>query len=281
MKIGIIPNLNKRNASAVLNNVIERLNSLNVEYMLPKKSAFDDFVSNKTGEHYDILENCDIIIAIGGDGTIIHTAKKAAVYSKPVLGINSGRTGFIASLEPDELDLLDRLVSGDYDIENRMMLKSVVSSQPDNVHYSLNDVAVSKGAMDFALELTLSNNGNQFMNLRADGLIVSTPTGSTAYAMSAGGPVTDPSIECMIAVPICPISLYSNGYVLSAESKFEITFKAKGNKCAYVTFDGRDGCCLKQGDVITLSKAEDVVTRLIKIKNDSFYDVLKNKISAI
>ncbi len=281
MKIGIVPNLSKNNASQVLQKVIDKLSKLNVEYEVPKYNLFDAFVSNETKEVDDFFKSNDVIVAIGGDGTIIHTAKIAAVYSKPVLGINSGRIGYMAALEPDELDLLEKLVSGEYDIENRMMLKSVVSSDPDKFYYSLNDVVVSKGSVDYALDFVLSNRDKQFMNLRADGLIVSTPTGSTAYAMSAGGPVTDPSLECMIAVPICPISLYSKGFVLSADSVMKISFNAMNERNAYVTFDGRNGICLSNNDTVTISRAEDVVTRLIKIKNDSFYDVLKNKISAI
>lgn len=281
MKIGIIANLNKDNASVVLNKVIDKLNALNVEVLLPQNCSFDDIVSNKTGTYLNVIENSDVIIAIGGDGTIIHTAKLAAIYSKAVLGINSGRTGYMAGIESDELDLLNKLIDGDYSIENRMMLSSVVSSNPDKIYYSLNDVVISKGSMDYAPDFSLFNSAKHFMNLRADGIIVSTPTGSTAYAMSAGGPVTDPSIECMIVVPICPISLYSKGFVLSAESKIDIKFKTRGNQNVFVTFDGRDGCTLTSDDTLTLSKADDVVTRLIKIKNDSFYDVLKNKISVI
>ena len=209
------------------------------------------------------------------------TAKKAAVYSKAVLGINSGRIGYMAGIEPDELDLLDRLVSGDYRIENRMMLKAVVSSVPDQVFYSLNDIVVSKGSADYAVDYSLYKGDKEFMSFRADGIIVSTPTGSTAYAMSAGGPVTDPAIECVIVVPICPISLYSKGFVLSAESKIEIKFTPRGNSSVYVTFDGQDSFCLNKNDSVSLSKADDVVIKLVKIKNDSFYDVLKNKISVI
>jgi len=281
LKIGIIPNLDKENAADVLKKVVAKLDSLNVEYILPETNTFEDFVLNETGEYFEIIKQSDVVIAIGGDGTIIHTAKKAAIYSKAVLGINSGRIGYIAGIESNELDLLEQLVLGNYSIENRMMLKSVVSSAPDKVFYSLNDMVISKSATDYALDFSLFKSGKDFMNFRADGIIVSTPTGSTAYAMSAGGPVTDPAIECVIVVPICPISLYSKGFVLSADSKIEIKFKPRSNSNAYVTFDGQDGYCLSQNDVVTLSKAEDVVIRLVKIKNDSFYDVLKNKISVI
>ena len=162
-----------------------------------------------------------------------------------------------------------------------MMIKSTVSSAPDKCFYSLNDIVISRCATDYALDFSLFKGDRSFMNFRADGIIVATPTGSTAYAMSAGGPVTDPAIECFIVVPICPISLFSKGFVLSADSKIDIKYKPRGDNNAYVTFDGRDSCCLKPEDVMTFSKADDVVIKLIRIKNDSFYDVLKNKISVI
>ena len=157
MKIGVVPNLSKENASLVLEKVICKLSTLEVQYELLQYSIFDALVSNKTGEIGEFFKANDVIIAIGGDGTIIHTAKIAAVYAKPVLGINSGRIGYMAALEADEIDLLDKLVNGDYDIEKRMMLKTVVSSDPEKVYYSLNDTVVSRDSVDYALDLILSN----------------------------------------------------------------------------------------------------------------------------
>ncbi len=281
MKIGIIPNQDKKNASEVLVALKQRLDNLGVEYNVSDNYDLNFDVSNETNDFFNIYKESDIIIAVGGDGTIIHTAKIAAMFSKPVLGINSGHTGYMAGLEPNELHLIKKLIDDDYHIENRMMFEVAVSSKPDKVYYCLNDLVLSKGPLDFAFDIELYNNSKQFMFFRCDGLIASTPTGSTAYAMSAGGPVTDPSIECMLFVPICPISTYSRGFVISADSKIDILCKTKANKNAYVNFDGLDGFCLNDGDVVSVSKSRKYVTKLIKIKNDSFFDVLKNKIAAI
>ena len=281
MKIGVIPNPDKSNVRSIAGMIAERLDSLCAEYYFEKEAASELQINCKAIESRNIYKECDVLIAVGGDGTIIHTAKNAAIYSKPVLGINSGRIGYMAGLESNELDLLVNLINGNYHIEKRMMLESWVSSKPEEKHFCLNDVVISKGAMDFAFDISMNNNSEEFMSIRADGLIASTPTGSTAYAMSAGGPVTDPSIESIIIVPICPISLYSRGIVLSAESDIDIRVKTRSGSNAYITFDGRDGFRIQPNDSIRLKKAENICTRLIKIKNDSFFDVLKNKISSI
>ncbi len=281
MKIGVIPNPAKANVKSVAEMIASKLDSLNADFYFESISATELGISCNTLDNDSIYEKCDVMIAVGGDGTIIHTAKNAAIYSKPVLGVNSGRIGFMAGLESNELHLLDRLVGGDFSIERRMMLESWVSSRPQEKRFCLNDVIISKGAMDFAFDITMKNNSEEFMSIRADGLIAATPTGSTAYAMSAGGPVTDPSIESIIIVPICPIALYSRGLVLSAQADIEVTAKTRDGGEVFVTFDGRDGFAVRPDDVIHIKRADNIETKLIKIKNDSFYDVLKNKISSI
>ncbi len=281
MKIGVILNPAKDNVKSVAELIVSKFNSLNAEYYIEQKAANELCLNCSRLDEASIYSGCDVILAVGGDGTIIHTAKNAAIYSKSVLGVNSGRVGYMAGLEATEIDLLEKLVDGNYRIEQRMMLEAWVSSSPDKRHFCLNDVIISKGAMDFAFDISVYNGNQKFMSVRADGLIAATPTGSTAYAMSAGGPVTDPSIEGMVVVPICPISLYSRGLVLSANADLKVATKTRNSNLAYVTFDGRDGIALALDDVIHIKKAENIVTRLIKIKNDSFFDVLKNKISGI
>ncbi len=281
MKIGVIPNPAKANVKEVAQMIADKLNSLNADFYFEANAAVELGIKCNVLDNDEIYFECDVIIAVGGDGTIIHTAKNAAIYSKPVLGINSGRIGYMAGIEADELYLLESLINGDYHIEKRMMLEAWVTSNPDKKHFSLNDVIISKDAMDFAFDISMRNNSQEFMSIRADGIIAATPTGSTAYAMSAGGPVTDPSIESIIVVPICPIALYTRGLVLSSEANLEVTVKTRDGGKVFVTFDGRDGFAVKPNDVIHIKKADNIETMLIKIKNDSFYDVLKNKMSNI
>lgn len=281
MKIGVIPNPAKANVKSVAQRIAQKLSELDAEFYFESKAANELSVSCNTLSDETIYADCDILIAVGGDGTIIHTAKNAAIYSKPVLGVNSGRIGYMAGIEADEIDLLENLINGNYHIEKRMMLESWVSSNPDDKHFCLNDVIISKDAMNFAFDISMRNNSQEFMSIRADGLIAATPTGSTAYAMSAGGPVTDPSIESIIIVPICPIALYSRGFVLSSGSDIEIQTKSRDGGRVFVAFDGRDGFAVSTDDIIHIKKAENIQTGLIKIKNDSFFDVLRNKINSI
>ena len=281
MFAGIIPNADKININSAVSAVVDKLNSLGIKNAVCENNHFEKCVSFDTCSESEIYKSCDVIIAVGGDGTIIHTCKKAAMYNKPVLGVNSGRIGYMAGLEVDELDMLSKLVTGDYSVEKRMMIKATVSSDTNDVHYCLNDIVISKGALDYAVDISLCSNGHSFMSFRADGIIAATPTGSTAYAMSAGGPVTDPAIECMILVPICPITLYSRGIVISADSKIEAHIKTRNGNPTFINFDGEDGIKLTNEDTVTFTKANDIVTRLIRIKHDSFCDVLRNKISSI
>lgn len=277
MKLGIVANLGKHNADLALRALIAELNDLGASYCLDAKAAEPLGLAVPIREEAALMQECDVLIAVGGDGTIIHTAKKAAGYRKPVLGINAGRVGYMACLEREELPLLKRLLDGDYIVERRMMLEATVSTEQNKKYYCLNEVDVGKSDHSRMLELTVDNCGDSFMNFRSDGVIVATPTGSTAYAMSAGGPVTDPTIDCMILVPVCSMSMYSRGFVLSAASDLRIHCADEEGVQAVVRFDGGDACLLEKGAFVTVRRAADRETQLIKIKDDSFYSILKNK----
>ena len=279
MKLGVLANLNKNNAEVALRALVTALGSFGAAYAVDERAAVSLGMKVPVLSEAALLEESDVLIAVGGDGTIIHTAKKAAAYHKPVLGINAGRVGYMACLELEEIPLLSRLFSDDYVVERRMMLEATVSTQPDKRYYCLNEVDVSKSDHSRMLELAIDNGGETFMNFRSDGVLVSTPTGSTAYAMSAGGPVTDPTIDCMILVPVCSMSMYSRGFVLSADSSLSIRLVPEDGTQATVKFDGGDPILLPEGAFVTVRRAQDRETRLIKIKDDSFYTILKKKMS--
>ena len=279
MKLGVLANLNKNNAEVALRALVTALGSFGAAYAVDERAAVSLGMKVPVLPESALLEDSDVLIAVGGDGTIIHTAKKAAAYHKPVLGINAGRVGYMACLELEEIPLLSRLFSGDYVVERRMMLEATVSTQPDKRYYCLNEVDVSKSDHSRMLELAIDNGGETFMNFRSDGVLVSTPTGSTAYAMSAGGPVTDPTLECMILVPVCSMSMYSRGFVLSADSSLSIRLVPEEGTQAAVKFDGGEPILLPEGAFVAVRRAQDRETRLIKIKDDSFYTILKKKMS--
>ena len=158
-----------------------------------------------------------------------------------------------------------------------MMLEAVASRDPNKRYFCLNEVEVSKSSLSNVHDLSIENGDDTFMSFRADGVLLATPTGSTAYAMSAGGPVTDPTLDCMILVPICSMSMYARGFVLSPESDIRIRVADGEETQAIVKFDGTNPIVLDPGEVVTVRKACDMVTQLIKIKGDSFYSILKHK----
>ena len=226
-------------------------------------------------------DSSDIVIAVGGDGTIIHTAKSAAKLSKPVLGINSGHVGFTAGLESGELKLLSRIIKGDFRIENRMLLSVDVKNKATDEHlyseYALNEAVISRGSVAKTADLLVSINSCAPINYRADGVIAATPTGSTAYSLSAGGPVLDPEINGIVFTPLCPHSINSRSIVMGGDSVITIE-SAENSRCkAFLCVDG-EGAFDIENAVVTIKHAENAYVRLIRIKNDGFYDVFRKKI---
>lgn len=277
LKIAIIPNLDKKNADIGVMLTSKKLNEIGIDSYLPiscKDKFGDQYKYLNDNEIYKI---CDIMIAVGGDGTIIHTSKLAAEFDRPVLGINTGRIGYMAGLELNELDCLDAIKSGKYTVEKRMMLEGTVSGNKERKYYALNDIVVSKDNLSGMIDLYVFNENKSFIGYRADGLVVSTPTGSTAYSMSAGGPIVDPSIKSIILTPICPHSLSARSIILNGNSTLRVRAEArKGNP--FVSFDGDDGIQLFDSDYVEI-KSSDITTKLIKIKDDSFYSIISKKLT--
>ena len=227
----------------------------------------------------ELMKICDIVIALGGDGTILHAAKAAAMYDKPVLGINSGHLGFMAGLEADELDLLENLNKGNYITDTRMMLQvDVISKNHDcSTYFCVNDAVISRGSLSRMIDVSVSFGAKTEMEYSCDGLIASTPTGSTAYALSAGGPVLDPSINSILITPVCAHSFFSRPLVLSPETVVSITTAVRLDGEAFLTTDGEQAFKLSNSDIVRIKRADDHFVKLIKIKKESFMDVLHNK----
>lgn len=282
MRIALIPNSDKEKAIEYARDILDFLQIYDTEFLIPAE------FSNKFSAQYDIaycenrrsiIADSDIVIAIGGDGTIIHAAKYAAELHKPVLGVNCGRVGFVANMEPTELPLLAKLFSGEYILDERMMLEASIS-KGDNVTslYALNDVTVSRGALSRMIELSVQLNGEFINSYRADGLLLSTPTGSTAYSLSAGGPVIEPHMKCILLTPICPHSLFSRSVLFSDDSCVDIIPKIEDDDDIYVSVDGVKSIKLEQGDFITVKKAE-LTANFIKLNNKNFYRILNDKLN--
>lgn len=227
-----------------------------------------------------VFDDAECVIVFGGDGTIMRTAH---ITRLPILGINLGRIGYIAELETDELHLVDELVHGNYSIESRMMLsysvtKDGICEEGDTA--VLNEIVLSKGGHSVMPEIELICNGEEVGKYFADGLICSTPTGSTAYSLAAGGSIIDPGMECFAVSQICPQSFYAKPLVFGGSSVFEFRKGVRGHGKLVLTRDGEFVTEIEYGDVVTVKKS-DIETKLIKIKKNNFYSVMRSKMTEI
>ena len=282
MKIAILPNLNKENAHMHTVRIIKRLLELQADILMYAKYK-DFFNFDKIlfyDDFYKMVACCDVVITIGGDGTIIHAAKHAAIANKPLLGINLGRIGFVAGLEIDELDRLQQLITGNYKLEKRMMLAVTINADDKKEKiYALNDVVISRGSLSRIIDLNVCFNDNKICGYRADGLIISTPTGSTAYSLSAGGPVIEPLMRCMLLTPICSHSLFSRSVLFGEDAKLSVQAASRDDDNeVFLTIDGETSIQLNTGDSIDITIA-DIDVNLIKLKDKDFYEILNEKLS--
>lgn len=240
---------------------------------------------------YAAFKKADLCIVFGGDGTILKIAKKASQGGAYILGMNMGRVGYLAELEIDEIELLDAVLRVDSPenienlesvrIDNRMMLKCEIIRGGNTVFnaLALNEVVISKGAVSRMAGLHLKCNGKNIISYRADGIVISTPTGSTAYCMSAGGPIIDPELDCICAVPVCPyMCLNSGAVVFSGSSVIEVVFKADKLNEAFCTVDGKASKSIYDGDIVRITKAP-TVTKLLRLKDTDFYTRLNEKMN--
>ena len=258
MKAAIVPNYEKDGARDILAKLLQVLKDADIEY--------------KVLEEGNDFSGCDFIITIGGDGTIIHAAKAAAEYSIPTLGVNAGRLGYLADIAPAEFDKIKRIPEGDYIIEERMLLEVSINNEK---YYCLNDAVVSKGSLSRMIDIDISI-GKEHISYRADGLIAATPTGSTAYSMSAGGPVVDPSLGLVIVTPICSNSLFDRPVLFKDNSIIEISVSYAKETEAYLTIDGEKSVKICPGDKVIVKRADKTV-KLMRLHKHSFYKTLFEK----
>lgn len=282
MKIALIPNLTRANAESVSRGIIKKLSELGTEVLLEESMSglFSSYGSCRFLNHDKMLADCDIVIAVGGDGSIIRAAKSAAVYGKPLLGVNAGNLAFMAGLEADELDYLSYLTTGEYMVDRRMLLKVELfeNDRPVRTDYCLNDVVFARGH-EIKLTQVEVYCGEVFIDCyRGDGIIISTPTGSTAYSLSAGGPVVEPTLESIMLCPICPHSLSNRPVIFSTENKLTVKPSDSRQSICY-SCDGEAAVSFGEANRAEASRA-GFSADFIRIKNDRFWEVLKQKIKA-
>lgn len=280
MNISVFPNLNNTGVEAIAKDVFSVLEKLNTKVFV--LSEYKNVFSDCKVDFIDrdkIFDICDIAIAIGGDGTTLNVAKNASKIDKPILGINAGRLGFMSGLEKNELQLLKKVVTGNYEIDERLMLKVEVIRNHDvlSCYHCLNDAVISRGNFARLIDISILCNDRNVSNMRADGVIISTPTGSTAYSMAAGGPVVSPDASCIIATPICPHSLMDRSIIFSSDKELYINAHNDKNNSPVLTIDGEEALVIDADDTIKIS-ISDLKTKLIKLKPENFYEILNKKI---
>lgn len=224
------------------------------------------------------LPNTECVICFGGDGTILHMAKAATRNNIPILGVNIGTMGFMAELESSEMEQLARLANDDFVIDHRMMLDVSVTREGETIYQDmcLNDAVITKGAIARIIHLGVQFDGIQAMEFGGDGLIVATPTGSTAYSLSAGGPIVEPEAHSILITPICAHDMMSRCMVASDRRAVTVELTQNARRNAFLSVDGGKALRLSMGDVTTIRKSEKQ-TKLIRLKERSFYDIVNMK----
>ena len=225
------------------------------------------------------LKTADLLLCFGGDGTIRHAAKDALPYDIPVLGVNMGSVGFMAELEHGELELLTRLAEKKYTIEHRMLLDVAVRRGRELLFrdLALNDAVVTKGAVARVIDLSVRGDGVHVYEFSGDGVILATPTGSTAYSMSAGGPIVEPTAENILVTPICAHSLQAKPLVMGRDRVVSVRIGRQARKTAYLSVDGGRAFRLSGGDVVEVRRSRRV-TRLVRLMDHSFYEIIDQKL---
>jgi len=273
-------NLEKDRSLVYTRKLIDELSKYDCKIYLPRICEGD---INKTDKV--VLESCDtadLIIVIGGDGSIIRAAHRAAPRNIPIFGINFGRVGYLAEIEPDDIGLIENLFSGKVNYDKRMMIEASIIRNGKSVatYTALNDIVVSHGVAARLTDIELYCNGEMIGTYRGDGLIAATPTGSTAYAMAAGGPIIDPNLDVISVVPICPHSLSKRPMIFKADSVIELKNQCSERDDLNVTVDGNDILEFGPGDTVKIVRSQ-LTTNLVRLNenNNGFLSVFYSKLS--
>ena len=277
----IYPNMRKDGARAVLPDVCAKLHRQGVRLMLPvqMRNVPLDLPGVDYMEPDAAIRFADLAVVLGGDGTMLRLARVAALHEVPMLGINVGHVGFMTELEPSELGEMEKLFTDEYSIDSRMMLQvSVIRNQ--RVVYendALNDVVVAKGTAFRVVSVSILADDKEVTRFNGDGVIVATPTGSTAYGLSAGGPVIEPSAENTAVIPICAHALTAKSFVFAPERRITLAAACEGGSEVFISTDGGQSFAVRPDDRVVITRSP-LRTRLVRLKGLSFYQILQQKL---
>ena len=267
--IVVIPNPTRDIGLTVTKNLIDKLISLGTEVYLGE--SYSGYVTGRVNFYSDIPESAELIIVVGGDGSVLDASVTAIERDIMMLGVNVGKIGYLSEIEPDNLDVLEKIVEGEYTVEEQMLLsvshisgESIVTSP----RYAVNDIIISHDTFLGIADFVLENSGGDSVKYRADGIILSTPAGSTAYSLSAGGPIISHGIDSIVATPICPHSFFNRSIIFRATESIKI--KNTSATALNLSVDGRFFVNLKSGDECVIKQADKKLKMLTFSKNSMF-----------
>jgi NAD+ kinase len=276
--IGILTKPKFSEVKNTLHNVVTWLRARSIDVMLDTTSAH--LLGEQGGSQENLLASkADVLLVLGGDGTMLNAARLAGERGIPILGVNMGGLGFLTEVRPENLyPSLERVFANDFVLDERLMLRTRIHRRGETVAQGivLNDVVISKGTVARMIGLKIAIQGRFVTNLRGDGLIVSSPTGSTAYSLSAGGPIIDPAVQSLILTPICPHTLTHRPLIVPSNAEIEVTLTSKDDG-SMATLDGQVGVAITQGDTVVIQASEHR-TKLIRFPETNYYDVLREKL---
>ena len=277
----IYPNMRKGDAVALVPQVCARLRRDGVRLILPMqmRAAAPEVPGADYMETDEAIRVADAAVVLGGDGTMLRIAQAAAQNDVPLLGVNVGHVGFMTELEPGELGEMEKLFDGYSSIDSRMMLHVSVIRNQRGVYENdaLNDSVIAKGTAFRVVRVCISADDEEVTSFNGDGVIVATPTGSTAYGLSAGGPVIEPSAENMAVIPICAHALTAKSFVFSPERRIMLTASCEGGSEVFVSADGGQSFAVRPDDRVIITRSP-LRTRLVRLKGISFYKILQQKL---
>lgn len=278
--IGIIANDEKDKEFVFTKKLISSIYSRGGKIKVPSGIAREVGLEDEKLDEDGVISGSEIIVCLGGDGTFLQVARKAYKTGVPMLGINLGSLGFLTEVDKNDIDnAVDRIMHGRYKVEERIMLDAVVMRKGEIIgsEVAVNDVVISRSAFSRILHVKTYINDAFVDTFPGDGLIVSSPTGSTAYSLSAGGPIVEPDTDLIIVTPICPHILYSRSFVTTGDRSVKVVVDESPEYDAMVTVDGQKGYKISGGDVVEIRKSSHKV-KLISIHSRNFFNVLRSKI---
>ncbi len=261
-----------------------RLISCGATMILPNyaKSVFEGVEGVKFVAPERMYDNIDLVVVVGGDGSVLEASRRAAIKGTPILGINKGRLGYMTAIEVNELELIDEVMRGNYYFDERAMLdvELIHNGKPLYFSRALNDAVVSNGSMAKIVDMQLIANSKVVGNYRADGLIVTSPSGSTAYSLAAGGPIMAPDVGAFCVTPVCSHSFRDRPIVFSDSAVLEIKNVCEREPHLYLSIDGRINIRIMKNQSVRISKS-DKTARLVRIKEHNFYADLCTKLASV